>query len=163
MISKEKLEELIKQGAKVWCICDYTYDESKPNKKIEYYDLSNEDICISPAEFRDYGLRVFDALGYWNDIRFECLFETLEEAEWHKEFGSIERTERLKLPTWEEIQKYERFDFKDKNCNKYTIHFISGFKTLAITGIISVEFYEEATKKNYIKACRKAKELFLGE
>jgi hypothetical protein len=81
MITKERLEELIEQGAKVWCICDYTYDESKPNKKIEYYDLSNEDICISPAEFRDYGLRVFDALGYWNDIRFECLFKTKEEAQ----------------------------------------------------------------------------------
>ena len=170
MITKERLEELIEQGAKVWCICDYTYDESKPNKKIEYYDLSNENICISPAEFRDYGLRVFDALGFWNDIRFECLFETKEEAEWHKEFGCIERTERLELPTWEEIEK----DLKRSSYGIYTIvddenvmleynkHSVKKNRCFYVYDNINGKM-EMFNYKDYIIACRRVKDLFLGE
>lgn len=153
MISKERLEELIKQGATIY---EVKYGKINPvslKNKIRFIHEKYQVIAFEPRRDEKYRSHKY----------FDKLFETLEEAEWHKEFGCIERTERLKLPTWEEIQKYERFDFKDKNCNRYTIHFISGFKTLAITGIISVEFYEEATKKNYIKACRKAKKLFLGE
>ena len=167
MISKERLKELIEQCAKVWCICDYTYDESKPNKKIEYYDLSNEDICISPAEFRDYGLRVFNALGYWNDIRFECLFETKEEAEWYKEFGCIERIEKLELPTWEEFDNRKVVEFsKDKllyEFKKCGERIYISYRTYIDDSVWEIIFEKPATKENYTLACRKAKELFLGE
>ena len=92
----------------------------------------------------------------------EFLENNTDTLDWEREFGCIERTERLVLPTWEEIQKYERFDFKDKYNHSYTLHYISGFKNLAISGW-STEYYAPATQENYTLACRKCKELFLGE
>lgn len=143
MITKERIDELISQRAKIYGI-------SKQGNVF----------CLG-LKFKPHTLNNQK----WLENKYKVyseFFETKEEAEWHKEFGCIERTERLELPTWEEIQKYERFSFKDKNCNIYTLHYISGFKSLAITGLAN-EFYAEATKENYTLACRKAKELFLGE
>ena len=156
MITHKRLKELIKQGAKIWCICDYTYHKSKPNKKIEYYDLSSEDVCMSPAELRNYGLRIYNSLGYWNDVRYENLFETKEEAEWYKEFGCIERTERLELPTWEEFNKQPEFYF-----DAYTLIKIND--KILLKDSFKDYVYKEFTKENYTVACRKAKELFLGD
>lgn len=149
MIEKGRLEELIEQGATIW---------------TDEYRGSHFKIKLTKHFVAKLG-DSFDLYGYGCDyfgIPLNHLYETREEAEWYKEFGCIERTERLVLPTWEEIQKYERFDFKDKYNHSYTLHYISGFKTLAISGW-STEYYAEATKENYTLACRKAKELFLGE
>lgn len=189
MIERKRLEELIGQKAIIWCICDYTYDKSKPNKKIEYYDLSNEDICISPAEFRDYGLRIFNSLGYWNDIRYEDLFETKEEAEWQAEFGCIERTERLVLPTWKQIENiinqkkkfglnhsdrvFARIITSDsiyyfkvcKDLDLFTLQVKQTYIGDDLCEQITTRFpyiFGKATKENYTLACRKAKELFLN-
>lgn len=163
MISKSRLEELIEQGARVWCICYYTYHKSKPNKKIEYYDLSSEDVCISPAEFRDYGLRIYNSLGYWNDVRYENLFETKEEAEWYREFGCIERTERLELPTWEEFDGKKFVWFFDKDHKSCCLHYLNFANQIFINVDGDVITIGDLTKENYTIACRKAKELFLGE
>lgn len=157
MISKERLEELMRNCAVIYGI---EFD------KIESYDLSDEDICISPAEFRDYGLRIFNSLGYWNDVRFENLFESKEEAEWYKEFGNITRTERLGLPTWEIINK----EFKDINkfgsyaiidtAGVYMDIFVDNYKNKFI--VLTTQPRMLLTKENYTLACRKCKELFLG-
>ena len=145
VIEKGRLEELIEQEATIW--------SEQFREKFLLKDFTNIDFYNG-----------FVSCFYNNReliINLNKVFETQEEAEWHREFGCIERTERLELPTWEEIQKYERFDFKDKYNHSYTLHYISGFKTLAISGW-STEYYAEATKENYTLACRKAKELFLG-
>lgn len=162
MISKERLEELMRNCAVIYGI---EFD------KIESYDLSDEDICISPAEFRDYGLRIFNSLGYWNDIRFENLFESKKEAEWHKEFGCIERTEKLELPTWEEVQKCSLYTlyFNNQELYLYRVYFNRDAKTITIEEQ-NEEYLEcfteieelQLTKENYLRACRKCKELFLG-
>lgn len=152
MITKNRLKELIIQNATIY---------GNGFGKIEL--ISDNDISIYENGNNGYILYVLEPnKKYKNEIFDEDLFETKEDAEWHNEFGCIERTERLVLPTWEEIQKYERFDFKDKYNRSYTLHYISGFKTLAISGW-STEYYAPATKENYTIACRKAKELFLGE
>lgn len=93
----------------------------------------------------------------------------------HKETGCIERTERLELPTWEEFDKKGYIEFVGKEATKLILE-----KTLTIDydrepisyyvlEILiddynhTLLFKAEYTKENYTLACRKAKELFLGE
>ena len=97
---------------------------------------------------------------------------TIEEAEWYKEFGCIERTERLELLPYEEFIKVSSFTFESKDrtememaiwyCDTENVN----IKTIKITNLSdwNIRWFElPLTKENYIKACRKCKELFLGE
>lgn len=153
MITKERLKELIQQRATVYA---NGCGELKliPENDIEIYENGND----------SYILYAFEPnRKYKNEIFAEELFETKEDAEFAEEFQNITRTETLSLPTFEELKKFERFEFKAKDGHRYTIHYISGFNTLAITGIIENKYYGEATKENYLEACKIAKKLFLGE
>lgn len=105
-----------------------------------------------------------------NMIRYD------EKAKWQEEFGHIERIERLKLPTWEEIDKeFNKSKYKKKKFGTYEIVKFVGKKTENDYVLeIFVDNYtkkfiglscfvrQPLTKENYILACRKAKELFLG-
>ena len=143
MITKERLEELIEQGATIYeivsggCIFNY-YLKEMPSYSRKHLDLF---------------------------LEFHKVFETKEEAEWHKEFGCIERTERLELPTWEEFNKFfnNEVTFYDKNNN--SIRLTRRNDILLWTSFDNGRylFQKPRTKKNYTLACRKAKELFLGE
>lgn len=99
----------------------------------------------------------------------EFLENNTDALDWEKEFGNIVRTERLVLPTWEELknilqtQKYFEVNFK----NKYeTVSFCVNECQIAVVqqghNYLS-GLDKEFNKENYILACRKAKELFLGE
>ena len=97
------------------------------------------------------------------------LWETKEEADWHREFGCIKRTERLDLPTWEQFDNsYKIIEFTSKLGKKCRIdgsfHLDSqlGYITLTVDHKTIVDL-RDYTKENYIKVCEKAKELFLGE
>lgn len=157
MITKERLKEL--------------FDKNIPIYGIDYGRYLQPDIVEIPVRNLRYCpsndncqyLMRKDGDCYLYEFFDEDLYETKEEAEFVKEFKNIKRTEILNLPTFEELKKFERFDFKAKDGHRYTIHFISGFNTLAITGIIKNEYYGEASKENYIDACKIAKNLFLGE
>lgn len=140
MISKERLEELIEQGATVYYPIPYGANNIKLTKLYRVYDWNNE-------------LYLF--VGDTNYCPLSILFETKEDAEWYKEFGCIERTERLDLPTWEEFNNQPEFYFDD-----YTLVKIND-KILLKDGFEDY-VYKEFTKENYILACRKCKELFLG-
>ena len=98
MISKERLEELIEQGATIWGVYDYSYGYDKPNKKVEFIDLDG---------FYNYYKDIDEFIMYQGD--YSELFETEQEAEWHKEFGCILKIERLWFPTWESVYN----DLKD--------------------------------------------------
>lgn len=158
MISKERLEELINQKSIVY---DVFYGE------VELIDLTM--------------IRVFGradrtlAFEYYNDTFCQTIirnnndvYETQEEAEWQLEFGNIARTETLNLPTWEEFQKQDNiFKFIDKQGYKCKI---GGYYNPAIGGFIDVvqggtglTDLDEYSKENYVKACRLAKKLFLGD
>ena len=154
MITKERIDELIQQKAKIWGI----------GKQGNVF-------CIG-LKFRPHTLNNKK----WLENKYEVyskFFENLEEAEWYKEFGNIERTEKLELPTWEEDVRKDilfsalggvRYIFMNKIKTGYSIekenpYIIRIQKIGECDNFIDYEY----TKENYTLACRKAKELFLGE
>lgn len=152
-ITKEKLQELIEQGATIYWICGKNI-EKKPLKH-KYHKFCVVDNGMIYEDNEKLGI------GIWKH-KLSKLFETKEEAEWHKEFGCIERTERLELPSWKEFEKDSVVYFIDKQGYNWDFY-ITDDKTSIIL-INGYEHYEfEFTKENYTLACRKAKELFLGE
>lgn len=157
MITKERLEELIKQGAIVYC---FRFDEVLEEK-------------LGSNHFVDWELdNMF--LSKWDEDTHEpiCdiyyIFEHKEEAEhfqWSFEFSYIERTECLELPTWEEVNQIclsiITFINKDgKECNLVVEVFEN---RITVNGVGGAYDIWELTKENYTLACRKCKELFLGE
>lgn len=172
MISRERLEELIYKCATVYMARAY----------IEGIYLMPDNFEVNDKEL------VFKYKIY--AVPIEDLFETKEEAEWHKEFGCIERTERLELPTWEEIEniidKKKRFGLNHSDrilsriITKDSIYYFKLCKDIDLFTFQMEQTYigedlceqitsrfpvslGKATKDNYIKVCRKSKELFLGE
>lgn len=156
MIEKRRLEELIKQGATIYCPYYMYYDG---------VELDNQDYVDD--EFLYIFRQVWKKESSYDKFPFKCLFETREDAEWYREFGSIERTERLELPTWEEVSR----DLENAPVGNYVIKSSDGWSleyvkyNETVIGLYSEYVWSEweATKENYSLACRKAKELFLGE
>lgn len=164
MISKERLEELIEQGNA------YIYD------KYRAYSLRNREEKTGDFYWKRQVEVVDDCLHYvYEDgdncenfdsyIKLEDLYETKEETEWHKEFGCIERTERLELPTWEEICDGATHNIPFTTPKVQKVEMIICDEYIDIVSIYQsiIDFSKPLTKENYTLACRKAKELFLGE
>lgn len=100
-----------------------------------------------------------------NMIRYD------EKAKWQEEFGHIERTERLGFPAWEEIpfNNYGHYikKFTIKNNCDYFGRLVIDNNVIRVMGVVQGCLFEEyfneiRSKENYILACRKCKELFLG-
>ena len=152
MIEKKRLEELIEQGATIY---EVKYNNINPvslTNKIRFISEKYPVIVFEPRPNEKYKHHKY----------FDKLFETKEEAEWHKEFGCIERTETLELPTWEEFIEMEEVCFWKKN-HRQTVIRVLGTKYIAVETSYERFFIGDLTKESYIKACRKAKELFLGK
>lgn len=97
MIKKERLEELIKQRAKIWGI-----------------GKSNNVFCVG-LKFRTNTLR--DTEWYKNKLEvYSKFFETKEDAEWCVKYGEVTKTETISFPTYEKIMQ----DLKGKT-GTYTI------------------------------------------
>ena len=143
MISEEKLEEIIKNKGVIWVYSTY----SKPYR-------------IMPITFD--GKREIDPHAFCLNWNVKNIFETKEDAEFYAEFSCIERTERLELPTWEEFIEMEEFCFFQKN-HKQTIIRVLETKYLVVETSFERYYTGDLNKENYTLACRKAKELFLGE
>lgn len=157
MITKERLEELIEQGASIWGVYDYSYSYDKPNKKVEFIDLDG---------FYNYYKDIDEFIMYQGD--YSELFETEEDAKWFAEFGCIERTERLELPTWEEFKnkktKHVCFMGKDTFCFFELYEDKQKNRLILLDHDCDYEYFnEELTKENYTTACGLCKEFFLGE
>lgn len=139
MITKERIDELIQQRAKVWGV----------GKQGNVF-------CVG-LKFRPETLKNKK----WIENKYEVygkLFETKAEAEWHAEFGCIERTDRLELPTWEEFwNSGQTIWFTGKDGGQYSLSIYNREILLNDTYIGYLD------KENYTLACRKCKELFLGE
>jgi hypothetical protein len=164
MIEKERLEELIEQGATIYWI--YGKSIEKKTLKHKYHSF-----FICDNELNEYNAKQY--IGIWKH-KLSKLFETQEEAKWFAEFGCIERTERLELPTWEEIQKDKNFHYiRYYHPTKDFSFFMEIYKfanAIRVSWSGSCRKTDpqfdrtwELTKENYTLACRKAKELFLGE
>ena len=164
MISKERLEELIEQEATIYDPDTMwkSIGEIKLNKKMKIKDGRLD------GDLGDLGLKGAMCSCF---VPLEDLVESKEEAEWIIEFSRIERTERLELPTWEEVQKCSLYTlyFNNQELYLYRVYFNRDAKTITIEeqneGYLEcfTEIEElQLTKENYLKACRKCKELFLG-
>lgn len=165
MIEKERLEKLIEQGATIY---EVKYGSINP------VDLKNK---IKLINYK-YGMISFEPRKdekYLSHKYFKNLFETKEEAEWQLEFGNITRTETLNLLTWEEFQKEGYCKFNSKDGRNLVIEYsvIFDFDSKNHKDYINILdtkdydhnriFVSDYTKDGYTLACRKAKELFLGE
>lgn len=152
MISKERLEELIKQGATIYTTYGGYISEINLHNKYDYVTdnyLFEADMVAGEVGYRKYP--------------FNMLFETEEDAKWFAEFGCVERTEKLELPTWEMFDEEKSVWFVDKSQNQCCLYYLNVANKIFI--IVSGEVIEigDFTKENYTIACRKAKEVFLGE
>ena len=159
MISKERLEELIKENKSVY--------EIECGEQIAQLNLDSI-----------YCAATDDCLLFYNYATVFCnLFETKKEAELHLEFANVERVEKMPYVSWEELLKEKeqsdyytirfaksRFDLDEQylfrvNFNSNRIYFKK-----EIDGMTSRELFEKPlTKENYYEALRLAKKLLLGE
>lgn len=156
MITKERLQELIEQGAIIHTT-KYSYRDCGIKLDNNHFDATDKSL-------------VFTYKAY--EIALDELFETKEDADWFAKFKRIAKTDYLDLPTWEEI-KYQ----KDWFVLKFHIrNNFDGFGKIIILknhsihvqsvslGVMHQEYFDEpATKENYAQACEIARKLFIGE
>ncbi len=183
MITKERLEELIEQGATIWKVPYGTPIETKLNK--------NSYVCNQLNLREDYLMEYStEKWSYTMSGLLSHLFETKEDAEEYAEFGNITRTERLELPSWENIESIieqkKRFGLNHsdrvlaKIITKDSIYYFKLCKDLDLFTFelkqtyIGEDLYEQlsskfpislgkVTKNNYDKARRLCVKLFKGE
>lgn len=176
MISKERLEELIEQSATIY--------ELYMNKNILEIQLKNDWFVIDDGLY-ERKLSKHPFRSWW----ISNLYETKEDAEFVREFGCITRTERLELPTWQQIENIieQKKKFGLNHSDRVLARIITNdsiyyFKLCKDLDLFTFELKQtyigedlceqltsrfpvglgKATKSNYEKACRKCKELFLG-
>ena len=158
MITKERLEELIKQGAIIYKLTH--------NNRIDCRRLRSKMKIVDNSLYFNYKDPHLYSNLKWCYSALYRLFENKEDAEWHRDFGCIERTERLVLPTWEEVSR----DLENAPVGNYVIKSSDGWSLEYVKynetfiGLYSEYAWSEweATKENYTLACRKCKELFFG-
>ncbi len=180
MISKERLQELIEKGGTIYYI-----ETNWVNKNIRYigslvldkkkHIIGYDTYDFSLPEQENRVLR--EEIGQYDEgiAKLQDIYEDLEETKFDVEFKRVAKTTYLDLPTWEEFIKDEKFiegnevGFYDDVGIRYkllktqytTPKMICLFEE-GIQGDYICEKYE-LTKENYILACKKCKELFLGE
>lgn len=150
MISKERLEELVRQGATIY--------------EVKYKNINNINLCKRKPRWLCKNCATFEPNitdKYLHHKYYKNLFETREEAEWQLEFGNILRLEKLLLPTWKEFDYHGEFNFVDAKGYEWDFYSPDKSRISLVSGYDHYEF--EYSKENYIKACRLAKKLFLGE
>lgn len=158
MITKDRLKELIEQEATVYEVKYQNINPVSLTNKVRFISDKNKVIVFEPRPDEKYLHHKY----------FKNLFETKEEAEWHKEFGNITRTESLELPTWKEFSnrvrnitfKADPYDYYCYTNGRYVE--IKEYYYRGYNNGDRVFFSKPLTKENYYEACRKCKELFLG-
>ena len=162
MISRERLEELIKQGATIYEVKYGNINPVSLKNKIRYVNYKYGTITFEPRPDEKY-------LHY---KYFKRLFETKEEAEFAKEFKNIKHTETLDLPLFDDLPEnfdtsFVRFD-KEMECWVIYELYVEFNEICILFRDITEEasdciFRELLTKENYLEACKITKRLFLGE
>ena len=151
MITKERLEELIGQCATIYTKYGGYISEINLHNKYDYVTdnyLFEADMVAGEIGYRKYP--------------FNMLFETIEEAEWYKEFGCIERTERFEPLYYDNIDQnycYE-YRFSTKNNHEYTIR-VSGKDIILFWTNCNYKEYFKNTKEEYDKLIRRCAKMFL--
>lgn len=95
MITKERLEELIEQGATIYSNDYGEIQLIKENDLSLYENGQNNYILYALEPNKKYHNEIFD----------EDLFETKEDAEWYVKYGKVTKTETISFPTYEKIMQ----------------------------------------------------------
>lgn len=162
MITKERLEELIKKRATIYyiTICN---DGIKERFEICDIDLFLKCTIIENYTFSD---------GFKADVLRICytyyplkeLYETKKQAKWALKYHAT-RTEELELPMWEELDGAD-FDmsFIDTRKIKHQI-WVTNDDGICVTNpqLDDENKYWSYSKENYIEACNYCLKLFKGE
>src|SRR5574344_1047852 len=155
MITKDRLEELIEQGAKIYGIGKQNniFEFGLKLKKNAMYLLNQENFKKT-----DWYKKKLET--------YSTFFETKVEAEEYLEFGNIVREERLELPSWEEFDKVGNYFFVGKTYTFYNLN--KRRKKLYLRFSFDDDYWQddkewELTKENYNEERRLCKKLFLGE
>lgn len=151
---------------KLWCVAK--------NGLVEPYEV--DIIKETPKTYMIFSgikQRIYkDDYGGYNEycdyfIEEEKARKHYENIIWQQDFGNIKRTDTLRLPSWEEIQKRLEADIFFHVCSFDAIlMFVSDMRIIINNyGYITLEkvYNEKLTKENYINACEICKKLFLGE
>ena len=166
MITRKRLEQLIKEEKTIWIMNKYCNAYSYDLTNYNYVGIADNKESLM---FLDFSIQEDEPEKILVDY-LDYLFETKEEAEFSLEFQNITRTETLNLPTWEELNKkvdtIPNMFWQIAKCSEFIL-FLQTDKTLNNSQIIlrgNDDTYNWGlTKENYLEACKIAKKLFLGE
>ena len=151
-ISKERLEELIKEGATVYSL------DKQVKYPIPIFLKDGENIVVNDNELVN-SVRVID--------KIENLYETQKQAEWHLKYHAT-RTEELNLPMWNEFIIYNEnigVSFVGEDWEVYELsNDIDIYHKPTILLTADGECFKEwkSTEENYEKACDLCLKLFKG-
>lgn len=162
MISKERLEDLIKEGAKIYAIVKKPFIAGYSQiLEVEEFDLKAPIV----KEISEDGKQFL----YFNYIlELEYLFETKEEAEFVLNFHTS-KTIYFEPPTWEEFLRTEADDtYACWEIQKIAIIMDTESKCFFITNNLSCvwesfSYTDENKKQKYYEAVEYAKKLFLED
>ena len=149
-ITKERLDELIKEGATVYSL------DKQVKYPIPIFLKDGENVVVNDNELVN-SVRVID--------KIENLYETQKEAKWHLKYHAT-RIEELNLPYWTDIVRHKDDDvykiasFRTKNGNKYNLLFKKGDLSLWNVRESRVIWVYLATEENYTKLCDLCVKLF---
>ena len=159
MISNERLQELINEGATIYTI-DKTVNYPIPLFLDEHYViLAKEDGAEECLAYTHE--RIIEGKG---ELLIN-LYETQEQAEWALKYHAT-RIEELNLPYWTDIVRHKDDDvykiasFRTKNGNKYNLLFKKGDLSLWNVRESRVIWVYLATEENYTKLCDLCVKLF---
>lgn len=162
MITKERLEELIEQGATIYSL------DTKLYGCVKYLELKCDTQKPTYNVLDEVKFTITDN-GWWHWFSIKDLYESKEDVEEILEFGNITRTERLELPSWASIEK----DFDKFTNGSYVLAERDEFSLeLKISKplISQIVIYTEdddynwnLSRENYNEARRLCVKLFKGE
>lgn len=161
MISKERLKELIDQKATIWA------DDYGEIQLCDKSEVCNTVAFTGNHQIQEgYCLSGFIYNGEFISDNIEpCeLEEDVEKGKWNYEIHTS-RLERFDPPVWEDFLESEEYTFWTKKKHMRTVISVVGTKRNYLS--VETSFYSfyigDLTKENYIKACKIAKNLFIGE
>ena len=176
MISKQRLKELIEQGATIYSISKETFIAGVSDLlKIKPLKLDSKVYGISVDKYNEIN-NCKPHLYIGNDYtpfekvaELEDLFETEEDARWELEMTAT-RTETLKLPSFNELQTKKEY-YKNFALYFYLaidMPYKKDYGAVIISqndlkGNSYIIFDKPLTKENYIEACKLCLRLFRGE
>ena len=153
MIEKERLQELIEQGATIYSKFDG-----------EFYDM---EIDLSTNHFYVEDDMLFSSntcyCGGEENWFIEDLYENKEQAVFYREYNTL-RTEYFKPLYYDDIDQNYCYDYRFhcKNCHEYLIR-VSGKDIILFWLNCNHKEYFKNTKEEYQKVIDRCLKLFLGE